>query len=186
VTSTTASTRTGLPTARSGSGARGRVLLALLLGVLALAVARPLVLDTFRIASASMAPTLQAGDRVAVDTLADGLAGLRRGDVVAFEDVERPGQVAIKRVVALPGDTVALRDGALLVNARRRPEPYLGAALAGRDFFGPVVVPVGHVFVLGDNRARSVDSRFSGPVPVRALLGRVVARWWPLPRAGVL
>jgi signal peptidase I len=182
----TDATVTGPRPARAGSGVPERVLLALLLGVLLLGLARPLVLDTFGIASASMAPTLRPGDRVAVATFHDGLGDLRRGDVVAFEDTERPGEVAIKRLVALPGDTVALRAGALLVNGRRQGEPYVDAALAGQDFFGPVAVPAGHVFVLGDNRVGSVDSRFTGAVPAGALLGRILVRWWPLSRVALL
>jgi signal peptidase I len=167
-------------------GARPRFLVALLVVVAAGVLVRPLVLDTYGIASASMVPTLRPGDRVVVDRLADGIGDLARGDVVVFEDVERPGEVAIKRLVALPGDTISLRAGRLFVNGSRRREPYLDPGLVGRDFFGPVVVPREHVFVLGDHRVGSVDSRFTGPVPARLLLGRVVARWWPPPRSALL
>jgi signal peptidase I len=161
------------------------LLLLLLLAVVAAAVARPLAVDTFRIGSGSMAPTLRAGDRVLVDKLTYDLADVRRGDVVAFKDPERPGEVAIKRVAALPNDTVSIIAGTLLVNGERQREPYLDDRSSG-DFYGPAVVPPGHLFVLGDSRSRSVDSRFSGAIPEDDLLGRVVARVWPPNRMTIL
>lgn len=162
------------------------LLVVVAVGVVALALLRPLAVETFRIGTGSMAPTLRAGDRVLVDRLTYGPDGVRRGDVVAFADPEHPGQVAIKRVVALPGDTLTIRAGRLVVDGVRQRESYLGSGPTGSDFFGPAVVPPGHVFVLGDNRPRSVDSRFTGPVPVGALLGRVVARAWPPGRVALL
>jgi signal peptidase I len=162
------------------------LLLLVLLTAVALAVARPLVVETFRITTGSMVPTLRAGDRALVDALTYDLEDVRRGDVVAFEDPEHAGGVAIKRVVALPGDTISIRAGSLLINGVRQREAYLGAGPTGSDFFGPTVVPLGHLFVLGDNRARSVDSRFTGAIPVEDLLGRVVARVWPPGRAALL
>ena len=163
------------------------MLLALvLLVVVAAAVVRPLAVETFRIGSGSMAPNLRAGDRVLVDRLTYDLEDVRRGDVIAFQDPEEPGEVAIKRVVALPDDTVTIRAGTLLVNGVRQREAYLDERSTGNDFYGPTIVPSGHVFVLGDNRSRSVDSRFSGPVPADDLLGRVVARVWPPGRITLL
>jgi len=160
-------------------------LLLVALAILALAVTRPLAVETFRITTGSMVPTLRPGDHVVVDRLRYGFEDVRRGDVIAFDDPENPGGVAIKRVVALPGDTIALRAGTLLVDGKRQREPYLPAHTAG-DFYGPTIVPAGHLFVLGDNRSRSVDSRFIGPVPADDLLGHVVARVWPPSRVGAL
>lgn len=162
------------------------LVLLVVVGVVALAVARPLAVETFRITTGSMVPTLRAGDRVLVDRLTYDLDDVRRGDVVAFEDPDSPGAVAIKRVVALPGDTVAIRAGRLVVDGVRQREAYLGPGLTGSDFFGPTEVPVGHLFVLGDNRPHSVDSRFAGPIPAGALVGRVVARVWPPGRLALL
>lgn len=163
-----------------------RVVACLLLITAALGLARPVALATYRIETASMATSLQAGDRVLLNKLAYRFGPVRRGDVIAFEDMERPGEVAIKRVVALPGDKIALETGRLFVNDQRRPEAYLGRGLAGTGYFGPIAIPAGHFFVLGDNRSRSVDSRFSGPVPEDLILGRVSLRVWPPGRAGTL
>jgi signal peptidase I len=162
------------------------VLVSLLLACAAVVVARPFVVESFRIASESMAPSLQAGDRVLVDTLSYDLEDVRRGDVVAFEDPDSPGHVMIKRAVALPHDTIAIRAGSLMVNGVHQREAYLGFRSTGSDFYGPTIVPSGHLFVLGDNRPHSVDSRFSGPVPGHDLLGRVFARVWPPGRMEML
>lgn len=162
------------------------LLVLVLLAAAAVVVARPLAVETFRITTGSMVPTLRAGDRVLVDRLTYDLDDVRRGDVVAFEDPDSPGAVAIKRVVALPGDTVAIRAGSLVVDGVRQREAYLGPGLSGSDFFGPTEVPAGHLFVLGDNRPRSVDSRFTGAIPAGALVGRVVVRVWPPGRLALL
>ena len=160
-------------------------LLLVLLAIVALAVARPLAVETFGITTGSMLPNLRPGDHVVVDRLTYDFDDVRRGDVIAFEDPVSPDVVLIKRVVALPGDTIALRAGTLLVNGEKQREPYLPHRSAG-DFYGPTIVPAGHLFVLGDNRARSVDSRFLGPIPADDLFGRVVARAWPPGRLALL
>jgi signal peptidase I len=162
-----------------------RLLLLVLLAALALVVARPFAVETFRITTGSMVPNLRPGDHVLVDRLSYDFADVRRGDVIAFEDPERPGEVAIKRVVALPDDTVSIRAGTLLVNGNRQRETYLDDRPTG-DFYGPTIVPAGHLFVLGDNRSRSVDSRFIGPIPADDLLGHVAARVWPPGRVAPL
>lgn len=179
------------PDRASRPGRRGRrafdvLTFSLLAVVLTFAIVRSFALEMFSITSASMAPNLQAGDRVLVDKLTYGVGDLRRGDMVAFEDVEKQGEVAIKRVVALPGDTIAIHAGALLVNRIRQTERYLHPRLAGSDFFGPTIVPSDHVFVLGDNRADSIDSRFTGPVPTHLIVGRVSVRVWPPHRVDAL
>ena len=100
----------------------------------------------------------------------------QRQDVVAL----RRGEVLlVKRVVATAGDRVAIRDGRLVVNGERVREPWSAPRLIDSTYFGPVDVPEGSVFVLGDNRSESIDSRDFGPVPVRQLEGRVVASLWP-------
>lgn len=173
------------PALRPARGSRPTVLVLLLLtGVLAAVALPAFALDTYRISSSSMTPALRPGDRVAVNTLAYRANDVRPGDVVAFADPEHPGEVAIKRVVAMPRDTIAIYAGTLFVNHRRQREPYLDRR--GTGYFGPTAVPRGHVFVLGDNRPDSVDSRFSGPLPTPLILGRVTARLWPPHRAGAL
>jgi signal peptidase I len=96
----------------------------------------------------------------------------------------RTGDVTLKRAVGLPGDTVAIEDGMLVVNGRRQSEPYADPDAIDSVYFGPARVPADAVFVLGDNRADSVDSRAFGAVPHSDLMGRVRVRLWPPARWG--
>jgi len=162
---------------------RRRVGPAVVLGLLLLLVLVPgrlLVAEPFRIPTGSMVPTLEPGQHVLADKLAYRLGAPKRGDLVVFH-APRTGEVLLKRVVALPGDKVGIEDSALVVDGRRPAEPYVkDAGLIDGEYFGPITVPKGSIFVLGDRRSDSVDSREFGPVPESALIGRVDARVWPL------
>jgi signal peptidase I len=149
----------------------------------ALLFVRLVVAEPFRIVSASMVPTLEEGDSVLVDKLAYGDDGPRRGELIVFE-APRTGDVTLKRVVGVGGDRVAIEDGLLVVNGRRPDEPYTDPDAIDSVYFGPVRVPAGSVFVLGDNRRDSADSRRFGAVPVDDVIGRVRARIWPPGRWG--
>lgn len=169
-----------------GSGGEGRGLLefALILFlcvVLMFGVVRPFVAEVFRIPSESMSPTLEVGDSVLAAKFAYRVADPERGDLAVFNG---PDGTTIKRVVALPGDTVAVRDGVLVVNGEPKREPYVDYNLTDSSFFGPERVPAGHVFVMGDNRSNSRDSRAFGPVPEEDLTGKVLLRVSPLDRIG--
>jgi signal peptidase I len=149
--------------------------------VVALIALRVFVAEPFRIPSESMAPTLQPGDQALV-TKVGGAA--QRGDLVAFH-APRSGQIMLKRVVALGGDRVGLEDGVLVVNGSKQREAYVADPDAiDSVYFGPVAVPHGSVFVLGDNRANSDDSRDFGAVPADRIIGRAMARVWPPGRWG--
>lgn len=139
-------------------------------------VVRPFVAEVLFIPSASMAPTLQAGDHVLAEKSAYRLSEPRRGELVVFEAA---GALNVKRVAGLAGDRVEIRDGVLHVDGEPRREPYVAHRLNDGDFFGPVRVPPGHVFVLGDNRQNSLDSRSLGPIPEERLVGEVRLRLWP-------
>ena len=168
--------------ARTDRAPRRRLGPVLILGLLLLVVLVPgrlFVAETFEIPSSSMVPTLQPGEHVLADKLAYRFGDPQRGDLVVFHS-PRTGEVLLKRVVALPGDRVGIEDSALVVNGRRLSEPYVkDAALIDGEYFGPIHVPQGSVFVLGDRRSDSVDSRVFGPVPESALIGRVDALVWP-------
>jgi signal peptidase I len=180
-----------------------------ILFVVALAVAivlKTLVVQAFFIPSSSMKPTLAPGDRILVQKV---VYGPDRGDVIVFSDpqgrpgpdrgiiggfvhwlsstlgIERPEhEDFIKRAIGLPGETVELRDGRLFVDGVQISEPYLRGAVDTRDY-GPVRVPEGALFVLGDNRLNSNDSRFGlGFVPVDKVVGRAVAIVWSPSRVG--
>jgi signal peptidase I len=130
-----------------------------------------------RITTGSMSPSLTPGQHVLTWKLDAGRHEWQPGEIVAFE---RESQVFVKRVVAVGGDRVGIRDGELFVNGRRVPESYADAARIDSVYFGPVSVPAGSVFVLGDNRRNSDDSRDFGAVPTSDIEGRVVGILWPL------
>ncbi len=154
---------------------------------------RPLVMEPMSVPSASMAPTLEPGDRVLTNKLVYDFADPDRGDLVVFESVdERRDEEIVKRVVGLPGEEISVQKGILLVNGEPPQEPYLPTTqespttheTPGVDSFGPMVVPQNHIFVMGDNRTNSYDSRFFGPVPEENLVGEVSSRFWPPDRLG--
>lgn len=146
------------------------LLVALLLGGL-------LPVEVVRVESDSMAPTVQAGDRLLVR---HGPGDVRRGDVLVLRDPHGAGAL-VKRVVAVGGQRVAIEDGVLVVDAVPVAEPYADPDRIDGVFHRPRLVPPGHVFVLGDDRRESVDSRDFGPVPVSDVIGRVVWRLGPVP-----
>ena len=168
---------------RRGARAHRRRWPAVLAVALLLALAQAFLAEPFRIESGSMLPTLRGGDRVLVDKRAYRDALPRRGDLVVFH-APRSGDVTLKRAVGLPGDSVAIEDGALVVNGRRRSEPYADPDAIDSVYFGPARVRAGTVFVLGDNRADSIDSRDYGAVSRGDLMGRVRVRLWPPARWG--
>jgi signal peptidase I len=160
---------------------RGSRLLGLLvLGILAAALVRALVLEPVVVPTDSMAPTIEPGEHLVVRH------GLGVGDPVAGDVVllEAPtGQLMVKRVVAVGGQRVGIRDGRLVVDGTVQAEPYTDPDAIDSVYFGPVDVPAGQVFVLGDNRFGSEDSREYGSVPLSAVEGKVLGAWWPLDTA---
>ena len=136
---------------------------------------RTFVIRSLTVSSSSMRPTLCPGDRVLVNLWDPDLGDLQRDDLVAL----RPGSdevPVVKRVVGLPGDRVAIRDGKLFVNSELIQEPYVNRESVDSLFYGPVVVPDDRFLVLGDARETSIDSRAYGPVRSDGLIGRVVLR----------
>ncbi|HEU5149466.1 MAG TPA: signal peptidase I [Iamia sp.] len=150
--------------------------------VAAVLVALTYVGQVATVPSGSMEPTLQPGDRVVV---AKAGATPRAGDVVAFErPPDAPGDdlLLVKRVVAEGGQTVEVRDGRVRVDGEALSEDYLPAGAETTEICGPrgvVEVPIGSLYVLGDARGESTDSRCFGPVPTSAVVGSVVGRTWP-------
>jgi signal peptidase I len=148
---------------------------------------RTFVIQQFAVDGESMLGTLHSGDRVIVNKLSYRLHDPRHGDVVVLKDVNENLSVRdlIKRVVALPGETIEYRDCQLLINGQRVAEPYLDPTLVRSGHCGdaqaPVQVAAGHVFVMGDNRAASLDSRAPviGQIPYNHLIGRAFVVVWP-------
>jgi signal peptidase I len=151
---------------------------------------RPVIASPYKIPTPSMVPTIEVRDRILVNKLAYDLESPKRGDVVFFENQQGGKTPLVKRVVGLPGDKIEIRGGKLLLNGEPQQEPYVVnracAPFAPKTCsFGPVTVPRGHVFVIGDNRTHSLDSRFFGPVPEKDLIGEALVRFWPPGRAGL-
>ena len=158
-------------------------------------VLRMLVVQTFEIPSGSMLPTLQIGDRITVDKLSYDLHGVHRGDIVVFN---RPALLLtnesylVKRVVGLPGETISARNGQVYIDGKllaqpwlpKGPQSYTGPLAADTNprfnMPGPVTIPAGHLFVMGDDRTDSEDSRYFGPIPESSIVGRAFAVVWPL------
>jgi signal peptidase I len=171
----------------------------------------------YRIPSGSMEPTLHVGDRVLVDRFAHRVLGgkVGVGDIVVFHPPagadpaqpvcgardegdgtpspcgrptpQRSSQSFIKRVVAVGGDRVAIRNGQVVRNGRPAHEPFAEACDIGDErctFARAITVPRGSVFVMGDNRGNSDDSRFWGPVPESWVIGKAFATYWPVSRLG--
>lgn len=125
---------------------------------------------TFVVEGASMEPTLTNRALLIVDTVFTSLRPFHRGDVVVFRYPRNPKVEYVKRVIALPGETIMVAHGYVFVNGRPLDEPYLREPV--RYFWGPARVPDGSVFVLGDNRNSSSDSHVWGPLPVDFVVGR--------------
>jgi signal peptidase I len=146
-------------------------------------------LAAFYIPSASMVSTLEEGDRVLVNKLSYKLHDVHRGDIIVFERPDSEPDTGIedyiKRVIGLPGETVEGREGHVVIDDRILEEPYLDEGTTTTDF-APVVVPAGEVFVMGDNRAVSIDSRTFGAIPEDTIVGRAFVRIWPLTHLGFL
>ena len=153
--------------------------------VTAALIVRAFVLQQFAVSGHSMDTTLHNGDRVLVNKLSYRLHDPRRGDVVVLKTIEGAGERdLIKRVVALPGDIVEYRSCILYIDGRELVEPYLDPAVVtatncGRDQ-AQLQVPTDHVFVMGDNRAGSKDSRALGPITYGDLIGRAFVVIWPV------
>jgi signal peptidase I len=147
-------------------------------------VVRSFLLAHFVVDGTSMASTLQSGDRVFVNKMSYRLHEPNRGDVVVLHQptsgVERD---LIKRVIGLPGEEIEVRSCNVLIDGRLLTEPYLTTSADQRIGCGgdtaPLLVPEGHVFVMGDNRGGSQDSRALGPIPTDELVGRAFVVFWP-------
>jgi signal peptidase I len=152
-------------------------------------VVKTFLIQAFFIPSGSMLPTLHEDDRVLVNKLSYDLHDVNRGDLVVFErpEGESAGQIKdlIKRVVALPGERIEQRDGDVYIDGDLLEEPYLAEGTETTNL-DPQTVPDGHVFVMGDNRGDSMDSRVFRAIDEDLIVGRAFVRVWPLPDLALL
>jgi signal peptidase I len=163
----------------------------LAIAVLAAVLLRILVVQPFEIPSGSMEPTLKPHDRVLVNKLGYDLHAIHRGDVIVFKrppDDNTPGiKDLIKRVIGLPGETITGLNRQVYINGKPLNEHWLPKVDQGTTSnFGPVRIPAGEYFVMGDNRTDSTDSRVFGPVSKSLVVGRAFMIVWPLGRIGTL
>jgi signal peptidase I len=154
--------------------------------VLVFGFVRPFVVEAYRIPTESMVPTLEVGDRVLASKFIYRIFEPERGDIVVFDSVDEDDQTLIKRVVGVAEDEIQVQGGVLYVNDEAQEEPYLNDADQFRSYYGPTVVPEGHIFVMGDNRGNSADSRVFGPLPLENLKGEAFMRFWPVSKIGTI
>jgi len=144
------------------------------------------IVQPFVIPSGSMLPTIQLGDRVIAEKLTYRFSHPpAQGDIVVFDNPLKNPPILIKRVIALEGQTIDLRDGVVYVDGQPVDEPYTHGTRTeplGAPITYPFVVPAGYLWLMGDNRPNSGDSREMGPVPSSAIKGRAMWTYWP-PRA---
>jgi signal peptidase I len=196
-----------IPTAQDRGGATSKtpasrllleaaILMAVAVGIAI--VLRTFVVGTYLIPSGSMEPTLMINDRIMVDKLSYHLHGVHRGDIVVFKTPPAencggpPVADLVKRVIGLPGETVSLASGQVYIDGHLLPEPWLPAATQSATTPGPssapfalahpYTVPAGQVYVMGDNRTLSCDSRYWGPILESSIVGKVDFRIWPFSR----
>jgi signal peptidase I len=135
-----------------------------------------------RVYGQSMEPNLHTNERLVIEKMSYRFHGPRRGDVVVLRDPSGSPELLIKRVIGLPGERVTLADGRVFIDGVHLDEPYLDQPTqgGGRSW----VVPPLHVFVMGDNRSASRDSRIFGTVPLEELVGKALFRYWPVGEVG--
>jgi signal peptidase I len=149
-------------------------------GVIAvLLLVRSFALEPVRVRSDSMAPALSSGAMLLIDKVTFRTRDPHRGEIVVAID-PRTGESIVKRVVAVGGDSVGIEDGILVLNGKTVFEDYIDNDNMDGFFTGPDPVPFGHVYLLGDNRETSEDSRTFGPVDVDDIEGKVLVKVWPL------
>lgn len=143
-------------------------------------VVRGFVIEPFIVDGSSMEPTLHNGERLFVNRFVYRFEKPKRGDIIVFRYPLNWKKDYIKRVVALGGETVEVRLGTVYINNEPLDEPYIRKE--GISNFRPFRVPEGYVFVMGDNRLNSEDSRIFGPVSLKSIRGKAWIVWWPLSR----
>ncbi len=200
---------------RTQKSAGGSILELVMIVAVALGLAlaiQAFLVKPYRIPSGSMLPTLKIGQRVLVNRLGNRFSKPKVGEIMVFhppagadtqtcgDTRSRSGQACdsptvqessvnfIKRVVALPGDTIFIKDGHVIRNGTREKDSYIAPCAGGSacNLPTPITIPPDHYFMMGDNRGESDDSRFWGPVPRKWIIGGAFATYWPPRRIGLL
>ncbi len=169
------------------------VVVALMLGFLGASALGNGGLEAVHVPAGSMMPAIHVGDRIMIHTRQYRKQLPKRGDIVLFTSPVGGSKDFIKRIVGLEGELIELKDKVVFINGTRLEEPYVvhlhaasfPAQATPRDNMGPVKIPVGQVFVMGDNRDYSHDSRFFGPVPIKTIVGKALYLFWAEDRSRI-
>lgn len=149
------------------------------------------ILQPNEVRGQSMDTTFHDGEYILTSKLAYKFGEPTRGDVVVFKSPEDEEVDFIKRIIGVPGDTIMIESGEVFVNGEKLMEDYIqhpsnpiegGYLVDGQE----ISVPEGQLFVMGDNRPRSSDSRAFGPIPIQSIIGKVFFRYFPAPRLGTI
>jgi signal peptidase I len=144
------------------------------------------VVQPVKVEGTSMQPHLSDQERIFVNKFIYHFSEVGRGDIVVFWYPRDETKSLIKRIIGLPGETIEIRSGVVVVNGRPLIEPYLESSFVDFSSFGPVHVPAGSYFVLGDHRDSSNDSRNWGAVPRTKIFGKAILRYWPISKFGLI
>ncbi|MFC2336650.1 MAG: signal peptidase I [Negativicutes bacterium] len=141
---------------------------------------RYFIVELYLVDGPSMRPTLQSAERLVVNKFIYRFRTPERGEILVFRYPRDPSRDFIKRVIAIPGDTIEIKDGRVYVNSTLLNEPYILSKTRGN--YPLATVPEGHIFVMGDNRNNSEDSRFAdvGFVPFDLIKGKAMLVFWPI------
>ena len=142
-------------------------------------VIRYFIVELYLVDGPSMRPTLQSAERLVVNKFIYRFRAPERGEILVFRYPKDPSRDFIKRVIAVPGDTIEIKDGRVFVNQQLMNEPYILSKTRGD--YPLTTIPEGHIFVMGDNRNNSEDSRFAdvGFVPYELVKGKAMMVFWP-------
>ncbi len=160
------------------------ILQSLVVAIILAVLIHTFIMQNFRIPSGSMEPTLQINDYIFASKLHYRFQEPERGDIIVFRYPKDPKRYFVKRLIAIGGETVAIRNSLLYIDGEQVPEDYLPPGLEFSDF-GTIDVPEGYYFMLGDNRNNSSDSREWGFVPRNLIVGKEIFIYWPPGRIGV-
>lgn len=154
---------------------------------------RTYVVEPFEVPSASMETTIMTGDRLFAEKVSYHFADVQPGDIVVFSDPQVSSRVLVKRVIATEGQTISISGGTLYIDGVAQSEPYvtgetypLSQTAGNVSISYPYVVPEGEVWVMGDNRENSSDSRYFGSIDEDTIFGKAILTYWPLDRIGLL
>lgn len=162
---------------REKSGTR-EIIETLVIAIILAFLIRTFVFESYQVDGTSMLPTLHNGDRVLVNKLAFVYGKPETGEIIVFKSPVIPSQDWIKRVIGVPGDTVSVKNNVVYINGKRYPEPFLKYRKSIN--VAPRYVPPGYLWVEGDNRPVSFDSRYFGLLPEKNVRGETFLIWWPL------